>query len=120
MENYAFINQAIHHPVPRSEWVDFLKNSKWFEDHKGYLQDCYRMFTACKKIEGATYCMRQQWQAGRDYTLKMKPWILNGIMAPVTVKPDPVTGLTSFNYAWYPEFRAVQEGRPDSAPLSVN
>jgi hypothetical protein len=110
-KNYAFINYAIHHPVPRSEWVDFLKNSKWFEDHKGYLRGCYRVFSAFPKVMGATYCLRQQWRAGKDFTMHQKPWILNGIMAPVTVRPDPRSGQTSFNYAWYRDFFAIQEGK---------
>jgi hypothetical protein len=111
-KNYAFINDAIHHPVPRNEWVDFLKNSDWFEAHKGYLHTCYRMFKTCKKVMVATYCMRQQWRSGRNFTPRQKPWILNGIMAPVTVRPDS-SGQTPFNYAWCRDFLAIQEGKFD-------
>ncbi|HKJ47424.1 MAG TPA: hypothetical protein VJ991_16435 [Balneolales bacterium] len=109
MVNYQYINQTLHNPVSRKEWVGFLSNSNWFESKKTYVSDAFNLFTTYRKFAIATYGLRQSYPYNKDFTSNTMPWILNSIYANRTVRPDS-TGQNQFNYAWIQDFLAVQNG----------
>ena len=110
---YEYIDYALKHPVPRAEWVDFLSGGDWFENRTRYLRNAYQMFTSYDKFYVAAYAMRQSFPFDRNFTGETPPWVLNGLLANRTVRPDPETGRNQFKYAWIEDFRAVQRGAFD-------
>lgn len=111
--NYQYIDYALKNPVPREEWVDFLSNSYWFENRTEYLWNVYQLFKSYEKFHVATYAIRQSYPFNKDFTSKTDPWLLNGLYANRTVRPDPETGLDQFNYALIDRFIAIQHDKND-------
>ena len=109
-KNYQYIDHALKNPVPRAEWGDFLSKSYWYENRTRYLRNAYRRFKRYDKFYIATYAMRQSFPFNRDFGRNTPPWILNGIYANRTVRPDSETGQNQFNYAWIEDFVAIQNG----------
>lgn len=106
-KNYQYLDSALKHPVPRKEWEDFLSESYWFENRKKYVWNAYLCFTEYQKFHIATYALRQSYPFNTDFTSDTTPWILNGLFANRTVRPDTATGQDQFNYAWIDDFRAI-------------
>lgn len=112
-KNYEYIDYALKNPVPRAEWVDFLTQNYWYENRTRYLRNTYHMFTEYDRFYVAAYAMRQSFPFNRDFTSSTPPWVLNGLFANRTVRPDPETGKNQLNYAWIEDFRAVQNSAFD-------
>lgn len=107
-KNYQYLDSTLKNPVSRKQWVDFLSESDWFESHKKYVWNAYQHFKEYKKFHIATYALRQSYPFNKDFTSNTTPWILNGLFANRTVRPDTANGQDQFNYAWIDDFRAIQ------------
>ncbi|MBX7135225.1 MAG: hypothetical protein K1X67_21360 [Fimbriimonadaceae bacterium] len=108
---YQYLNFTIHSPVSRAEWVDFLRNSSWFESRKDYLTTAWRKFAANPKFQVATYGLYQN--APKIFTAKTDPWIINPLIVNQTVVRDPKTGRYQANYEFLKEFIALQSGQKE-------
>lgn len=104
---YQVINMALEAPFEKAKWDDFLSMSPWFESHRHYIRDQFRLLDASGRLLVATYGIRQMWPHGKEFTATTPPWLLNSIFAAATVKPNP-DGSASLNYAWIDDFRALQ------------
>lgn len=109
MKNYEYLDYALKQRVPRRQWVDFLSSSDWFESRKHYLWDAYQRFKGYQKFHIATYALRQSYPLNTDFTANTTPWILNGLFANRTVRPDTATGRDQTNYAWMDDFQRIQQ-----------
>ena len=107
-KNYQYLDSTLKNPVPRKQWVDFLSENNWFESHKKYVWNAYLRFKEYKKFHIATYALRQSYPFNKDFTSNTTPWILNGLFANRTVRPDTTTGQDQFNYAWIDDFQEIQ------------
>lgn len=109
MANYAYLDTALKAAVPRAQWVDYLKNSPWFENRKHYLLDTYTdVFQKFEQVLLATYAYRQSYPFDKDFTATTDPWILNGLYVNRTVLPDPETKQDEFNYTFMDDFHRIQ------------
>lgn len=107
--NYQYIDYALKNEVERSQWVDFLSQSPWFENRKNYLSNSfYDVFSSYHKFFLATYAFRQSYPPTATFTANTDPWVLNGLYANRTVETDPDTGRFQFNYAWAEDFISIQ------------
>ena len=109
MRNFEYIDRALKRSVNRAEWVDFLRQSPWFENRKHYLRNAYQQMSSFPKFFVATYGIRQSYPPNVDFTRQTDPWILNALYANRTVTPAP-NGADRFNYAWIDDFHAIQRG----------
>mgnify|MGYP003664366840 CR=1 FL=1 len=108
--NYQYIDAALKSPKARTEWVDFLSKSDWFESKKHYLLETYQdVFTTYDKFFLATYAFRQAYPFNTDFNSNTDPWVLNGIYVNRSVEPDSNTGQFQFNYTFIDDFRIVQD-----------
>ncbi|MDT0677896.1 hypothetical protein [Autumnicola musiva] len=107
--NYEYIDYALKNEVDRSQWVDFLSQSSWFENRKHYLSNSfYDVFSSYDKFFLGTYAFRQSYPETADFTATTDPWVLNGLYANRSVEPDPANGRFQFNYAWAEDFLSIQ------------
>lgn len=109
MKNYEYLDSALKNNVSRQEWVNFLSQSDWFESRKRYLWDAYQIFKGYEKFHIANYALRQSYPFNKDFSANTTPWILNGLFANRTVRPDTDTGQDQRNYAWMEDFTKIQE-----------
>ncbi|APS40585.1 hypothetical protein [Salegentibacter sp. T436] len=106
--NYEYIDYALKNQVSKSQWVDFLSQSSWFENRKHYLRNTfYDVFTEYDKFFLAAYAFRQSYPEMADFTDTTDPWVLNGLYANRTVERGE-DGRFQFNYAWADDFIAIQ------------
>jgi hypothetical protein len=101
---YQYLNYSIHHPVTRSEWVEFLQNCPWFEGQKDYLNVAWGKFSGYVKFNVATYGMYQN--APSIFKADTDPWIINPLFANLTVARSP-NGAIQTNYTFFDDFRAL-------------
>lgn len=106
---YQYLNYTIHNPVSLAEWVDFLRNSPWFESRKDYLNVAWRKFIGNPKFNIASYGIYQN--APKVFTATTDPWIINPLFVNQTVVPDPKTGRFQPNYAFLQGFLSLQPGK---------
>lgn len=109
MKNWEYLDSALKDNVSRQEWVDYLSGSQWFESRKNYLWNAYQIFKGYEKFHIANYALRQSYPFNQDFTSNTTPWILNGLFANRTVRPDTATGLDQTNYAWMDDFSRILE-----------
>ncbi|MEM9830907.1 MAG: hypothetical protein AAF944_09720 [Bacteroidota bacterium] len=103
---HEYILFALNNPRPKQEWDDFLKNSPWFEERKNYLTEAYEIFKSYESFHVATYPYRIKW--GKNYSSTSMPWLINNLIAGVTVKANPKTGEDQFNYHFIEDFKEIQ------------
>lgn len=108
-KNYQYIDYALKHPRPMSEWYAFLKNSHWFESRKHYLHEAYTLMTGNPRFLVATYAIRQSFPYNQDFKSTSDPWILNGLFANRTIEQDTLLKQTQFNYSFMDNFIEFQK-----------
>ncbi len=107
-KNFQFIDYALKNPVSRTQWVDFLSSSYWFENRKHYLANAYDRLSNYPQFYVATYAFRQSFPYNQDFTAQTLPFVLNGLYANRTVELNPSDGRIQFNYAFIQDFRKIQ------------
>ena len=99
---YQYLDYSLQHPRPRTEWVDFLKDSDWFMSHHLALENADKLFDS-EGLVIATYSLRQSQSSIGPST---DPWMLNALYCNQSCVPNPSTGEPQFNYQWIDSFRA--------------
>ena len=115
---HEYIHFALNNRRPKEEWHDFLRMSTWFEEKKNYLWESYQLFSQYESFHVATYSYRINW--GKNFNENSVPWLLNNLIAGVTVEDDPLTGNEQFNYGFIDDFFKIQEysgSTSEAAPL---
>lgn len=112
MRNFEYLDRVLRNPVGRRQWVDFLRQSRWFEARKRYLRNAYQQMSSFPKFFIATYGIRQSYPPNTAFTRTTDPWIVNALFANRTVPPAP-DGSPRTNYAWMDDFHAIQRGAFD-------
>nr|WP_321408481.1 LamG-like jellyroll fold domain-containing protein [uncultured Carboxylicivirga sp.] len=107
MKVYEYIRYALNSRRPKAEWDNFLSQCSWFEDRKNYLWEVYEILSQYKSFNVATYSYQISWGTNFDETTV--PWLLNNLIAAVTIEDDPETGDNQFNYAFIDDFYKIQE-----------
>lgn len=105
---YQYLNHCLKNPVARVEWVTFLSKSAWYESNKKYLAKTFAIFKRYPKVKIATYAAIQT--AGNSFSANEDPWILNSLLVPRTVVPNPTTKEIQFGYHMINDFRNIQSG----------
>jgi hypothetical protein len=104
---WQVIKDALTKPFPQNQWYDFLRTSPWFENNKNFLTEQTQKFRATGKLTFAGYGVGQDAAMSTDFGPDKTPWLLNSLFATHTVQPLP-NGTAAPNYAWLPEFQALQ------------
>ncbi len=104
---YQFISYALNDRRPKEEWDDFLSMSSWFEERKHYLLEVYEILSRYKSFHLATYSYQISW--GTSFDGNKLPWMLNNLIAAVTIEDDSETGEKQFNYTFIDDFYKIQE-----------
>ena len=114
---HEYISYALSNRRPKEEWDDFLSMCSWFEDRKHYLWEVYEILSQYKSFHVATYSFQISW--GTSFDGSKLPWMLNNLMAAVTIEDNPETGEKQFNYAFIDDFFKIQElsGSEGDTPL---
>jgi hypothetical protein len=99
---YQYLDYSLKNPRPRTEWVDFLKDSDWFMSHHLALENADQLFDN-EGMVIATYGLRQSQSSIGPTT---DPWMLNALYCNQSCVPNPTTGQPQFNYQWIDSFRA--------------
>ncbi|WP_329067587.1 hypothetical protein [Amycolatopsis sp. NBC_01480] len=105
---WQVIKDALAKPFPQQQWDDFLRTSPWFEHNKNFLTEQTRKFRATGKLAFAGYGVGQDTAMSSGFGPDKTPWLLNSLFATHTVQPLP-NGTAAPNYAWLPEFQALQQ-----------
>ena len=103
---HEYLLFALKNPRPKKEWDDFLRHNPWFEDRKNYLTEAFDLFSSYPSFHVATYSYRIDW--GKNYSSTTMPWLINNLIAGVTIEPDPKTGKEQFNYHFIEDFKKIQ------------
>ncbi|WP_163326069.1 LamG-like jellyroll fold domain-containing protein [Draconibacterium mangrovi] len=103
---HQYIYEALNNRRPKQEWDDFLNMCSWFEERKHYLWEVYEILTQYKSFNVATYSYEITW--GTNFDGNTVPWLLNNLIAAVTIEDDPETGEKQFNYAFIDDFFKIQ------------
>ena len=103
---HQYISHALNDRRPKEEWDDFLSMCSWFEERKHYLWDVYELLLQYESFNVATYSYEISW--GNYFDGNSVPWLLNNLIAAVTVEDDPQTGEKQFNYAFIDDFFKIQ------------
>ncbi|MGQ8338246.1 LamG-like jellyroll fold domain-containing protein [Sunxiuqinia sp. A32] len=114
---HQYIYLALNDRRPKEEWDDFLSMSPWFEQRKHYLWEVYELLSQYESFNVATYSYQISW--GTNFDGNSVPWLLNNLIAAVTIKDDPETGEKQFNYAFIDDFFKIQEqtAQEEETPL---
>lgn len=104
---HQYIYLALNNRRPKQEWDDFLRMCPWFESRKNYLMEVYELLSQYKSLNVATYSYEINWNTNLDGNTV--PWLLNNLIAAVTVEDDPQTGWKQFNYSFIDDFKKIQE-----------
>lgn len=104
---HQYISYALNNRRPKTEWDDFLSMCPWFEARKHYLWEVYELISQYKSFHVATYSYQISW--GKDFDGNTVPWLLNNLIAAVTIEDDPQSGENQFNYAFIDDFKKIQE-----------
>ncbi len=104
---HQYISHALNDRRPKEEWDDFLSMCSWFEERKHYLWEVYELLSEYKSFNIATYSYQISW--GNYFDGNSVPWLLNNLIAAVTIEDDPQTGEKQFNYAFIDDFFKIQE-----------
>lgn len=104
---HQYIYLALNNRRPKQEWDDFLSMCPWFESRKHYLMETYELLKQYKSFNIATYSYQISWDTNFDGNTV--PWLLNNLIAAVTIEDDPQTGWKQFNYSFIDDFKKIQE-----------
>lgn len=104
---WQFLKAAAERPLTEEQWWDFLRMSPWFEDHKHFMRDQVTAYREAGRLAVATYGVVQGKASVRDLTKKTKPWMLNSLYVPRTVRHERGAPLPR-TYALSDDFAALQ------------
>lgn len=98
----------IEQPVSQRKWMDFLTSCPWFASNRTFLTDMVGRFRQTGRCAVVAYGIIQDAAMSDDFGPDSKPWILNSVFCPRTVKPG-ADGLPGRNTVWSQQFRAAQD-----------
>ncbi|WP_329470019.1 hypothetical protein OIE75_07195 [Streptomyces sp. NBC_01723] len=104
---WQFLKAAAARPLTEEQWRDFLRMSPWFEDHKHFMRDQVTAYRETGRLAVATYGVVQGKASVRDITEKTKPWMLNSLYVPRTVRHERGAPLPR-SYTVSDDFAALQ------------
>ncbi|KOH46277.1 LamG-like jellyroll fold domain-containing protein [Sunxiuqinia dokdonensis] len=104
---HQYISHALNDRRPKEEWDDFLSMCPWFEERKHYLWEAYELLSQYESFHVATYSY--QISRGANFHENSVPWLINNLIAAVTIEDDPQTGNKQFNYAFIDDFFKIQD-----------
>ncbi|MEV2247458.1 hypothetical protein [Streptomyces sp. NPDC049970] len=101
---WQFLKAAVERPLTDEQWRDFLRMSPWFQDHKHFMRDQVTAYRESGRLAVATYGVVQGKASVREITEETKPWMLNSLYVPRTVRhardaPLPRTYTVSDDFA---------------------
>lgn len=83
-----------------------MSSCTWFETRKHYLWEVYELLSQYESFNVATYSYEISW--GTNFDGNTVPWLLNNLIAAVTIEDDPETGEKQFNYSLIDDFFKIQ------------
>jgi hypothetical protein len=104
---WQVVRDSIQHPVPQTEWNDFLLACPWFADTKQFISDLIGNFRKTGRCAVATFGLQQGAPMVQDFGPKKSPWVFTSMFCPHTVQPG-ADGLPGQNLTWTNEFRSLQ------------
>jgi hypothetical protein len=106
-EVWEVIGQAIERPFRSQKWNDLLAQSPWFESKKHLLRDEMERFRSTGRLAVATYGFRQIPSMTASWSATKPPWLLNSVLATLTVQQRD-GAMSTPGYAWIDDFRRLQ------------
>lgn len=113
---WQFLEAVAQRPLTSEQWRDFLRMSPWFEDHKHFMRDQVTAYRETGRLAAATYGVVQGRASLRNITENTKPWMLNSLYVPRTVRHQRGTPLPR-TYTVFDDFTALQRAQ-DRLPRS--
>ncbi|MET9772408.1 hypothetical protein [Streptomyces sp. NPDC006415] len=104
---WQFLKAAAERPLTQEQWRDFLRMSPWFESQKHFMRDQVTAYRETGRLAAATYGVVQGKASVRDITGKTKPWMLNSLYVPRTVRHEQGAPLPR-TYTVFDDFAALQ------------
>lgn len=101
------IGRAIADPMPYAQWEEFLSHEPWYMARRHFLANAMRIYRSTGRLEVATYGFCPMRMRKQPLRATEPPWLLNGLLAPPTVRRDP-DGSVHDNFPWADEFRRLQ------------
>jgi hypothetical protein len=104
---WQVVRDSIQHPVPQTEWNDFLLACPWFANTRQFLSNLVGNFRKTGRCAVATYPLQQGTPMVQDFGPEKTPWVFTSMFCPHTVQKG-AHGLPGQNVTWTNEFRSLQ------------